>query len=83
MLRSMQMQILRATQRIDSEAGDQAERESRLADIARIQSDLHGVANALVNTMEPAPAAGQTGEKGESESSPDADGPKDESGDES
>ena len=83
MLRSMQMQILEATRRIDLAGMDQADRESRLADIARIQSDLHGVANALVNSLEPAPAAEEDGriKGGESDSKPDADGSMDESGD--
>ena len=83
MLRSMQTQILEATRRLDLEGLEPAARESRLAEIARIQSDLHGVAEALVNTMQPAPAADQTGKRRESDSSPDADGSKDESGDES
>ena len=83
MLRSMQMQILEATRRIDLGGMDQADRESRLADIARIQSDLHGVANALVNSLEPAAAAEEDGriKGGESDSKPDADGSVDESGD--
>ena len=83
MLRSMQIQILEATRRIDLEAVDQVDRDARLADIARIQSDLHGVANALVNTMQPAPAADEAGEKRESDSRPDADESKEDPGDES
>ena len=83
MLRSMQIQILEATRRIDLEAVDQVDRDARLADIARIQSDLHGVANALVNTMQPAPAADEAGEKRESDSRPDADESEEDPGDES
>ena len=83
MLRSMQIQILETTRRLDLEELDRADRDARLADIARIQSDLHGVANALVNSLEPAPAGDSDGRIDKSEGIPDADGPEEESGEES
>ena len=54
MLRSMQVQILDATRRLDQGELPGSERDARLADLARMQADLHGVANALVNTLAPA-----------------------------
>lgn len=74
MLRSMQIQILDATRRLDLLEIAGEDREARLADIARIQSDLHGVANALVNSMELAPATEETDKSGESDPGSDADG---------
>ena len=83
MLRSLQVQILDATRRIDQDPGDTEDRDERLADIARIQSDLHGVANALVESLEMTPAGEQSGEGRGSKSGRDADEPKSETGDES
>ena len=54
MLRSMQIQILDATRRIDGRPADDPGRSESLADLGRMQSDLHAVATTLVNTLEPA-----------------------------
>jgi hypothetical protein len=57
MLRSIQIQILEATRRLDQAGLEGADREAELAEIARMQSDLHGVGAALLNTLEPQPVA--------------------------
>ena len=59
MLRSTQQQILDATRRLDAvraldpsvESGD------RITDLARLQADLHAVATALLDQLQPAPVA--------------------------
>ncbi len=63
MLRTMQVQILEATRRLEVSGVDGADRESQLAELARMQGDLHGVGTALLNTMEPQPVGPATGEK--------------------
>ena len=65
MLRSMQRQILEATRRIDTERSEGDPVESRLIELSEMQSDLHGVATALIASMEPDPMdpAGNAGEK--------------------
>lgn len=63
MLRTMQVQILEATRRLEASGADGAERESQLAELARMQGDLHGVGTALLNTLEPQPIEPGTGEK--------------------
>lgn len=55
MLRTMQIQILEATRRLEASGAVGAERETGLAELARMQSDLHGVGTALLNTLEPQP----------------------------
>ena len=55
MLRSMQRQILEATRRIDTERSEGDPVESRLIELSEMQSDLHGVATALIASMEPDP----------------------------
>ena len=58
MLRSMQIQILDATRRIDGRSADDPDRSESLADLGRMQSDLHAVGTALINTLEPASEGG-------------------------
>ena len=58
MLKSMQRQILDATKRVDALRAETASNEAverRLADLSEMQSDLHGVATALITSMEPTP----------------------------
>ncbi len=64
MLRSTQQQILDATRRLDAvraldpsvESGD------RITDLARLQADLHAVATALLEQLQPAPVAPPEGD---------------------
>ena len=63
MLRTMQVQILEATRRLEASGVDGPDRESQLAELARMQGDLHGVGTALLNTMEPEPVGPAIGEK--------------------
>jgi len=55
MLRTIQIQILEATRRLDRSGLDGPDREAELAELSRMQSDLHGVGAALLNTLEPQP----------------------------
>jgi hypothetical protein len=64
MLRSIQIQILEATRRLDRSGLEGADREAELAELSRMQSDLHGVGSALLNTLEPQPVEPTTGGKG-------------------
>ena len=58
MLRATQQQILDATRRLDSTRGPEptSTTESRIADLARMQADLHAVATALLQQLQPEPA---------------------------
>lgn len=58
MLRATQQQILDATRRLDATRGGESTSatESRIADLARMQSDLHAVATALLQQLQPEPA---------------------------
>ncbi|MAH66706.1 MAG: hypothetical protein CMJ27_10025 [Phycisphaerae bacterium] len=76
MLRATQQQILDATRRLDATRGPKssAGTESRIADLARMQADLHAVATALLQQLQPAPAGvdenvktDETGETDETE----------------
>lgn len=53
MLRTLQMQVLDATRRLDRSSVEGEDREARLAELSRMQSDLHGVGSALLSTLEP------------------------------
>ena len=70
MLRATQQQILDATRRLDSTRGPEptSQTESRIADLARMQADLHAVATALLQQLQPEPAGvdDPEGTKGES-----------------
>ena len=57
MLRSTQQQILDATRRLDAARilDPTADTGERIADIARLQADLHAVATALLDQLQPAP----------------------------
>ncbi len=63
MLRTIQIQILEATRRLDRSGLEGVDRDLELAEIARMQSDLHGVGSALLNTLEPQPVESTTGGK--------------------
>ena len=58
MLRATQQQILDATRRLDATRGSESSdrTESRIADLARMQADLHAVATALLQQLQPDPA---------------------------
>ncbi len=58
MLRAAQQQILDATRRLDStrDSVSPGSMDSRIADLARMQSDLHAVATALLQQLQPDPA---------------------------
>jgi hypothetical protein len=70
MLRTIQIQILEATRRLDQSALEGADREAELAELSRMQSDLHGVGSALLNTLEPQPVEPATGNQGPQEKEP-------------
>ena len=75
MLKSMQKQILEATMRIDMGRLDGEPTEgidARLADLSDMQADLHGVATALITSMETSPLEGRpdAGPKGGIEEMP-------------
>ena len=57
MLRATQQQILDATRRLDATRGSESsdQTESRIADLARMQADLHAVATALLQQLQPDP----------------------------
>jgi len=59
MLRSTQQQILDATRRLDAVRAIDPSVESgdRITDLARLQADLHAVATALLEQLQPAPVA--------------------------
>ena len=58
MLRSMQNQILDGTRRLDDLPADDPDRTEQLVDLGRMQSDLHAVGTALIQSLEPAAGAG-------------------------
>ena len=82
MLKSMQKQILEATMRIDMGRmeGEPIEGiDARLADLSDMQADLHGVATALITSMETSPLEGRpdAGPKGGMERMPEDGGGSD------
>lgn len=54
MLRSIQNQILDGTRRLDGRPADDPDRSEQLVDLGRMQSDLHAVGTALIQSLEPA-----------------------------
>ncbi len=70
MLRTIQIQILEATRRLDQSGLEGADREAELAELSRMQSDLHGVGSALLNTLEPQPLEPAAGNQGPQEKEP-------------
>lgn len=71
MLRATQQQILDATRRLEATRGLEAmsATESRITELARMQADLHAVATALIQQLQPEPA-GVDAPEGPKEESP-------------